>query len=216
VRVTNLENGRELVVRVNDRGPYVHNRILDLSRRAAQLLGFADQGTARVRVQIMADESRALALQMKGQQAPEVVASAAVPRDSVQAETLPPPGSKEKPRPVADPAGTAKPKPAAAAVAPPPSLVPDSAQLANQAVKQVPVKATQIFIQAGAFSRFDNAHRLSALLSTLGPTTVTQVDTRGAILFRVRLGPIASVSDADALLERVIASGHPEARIVVD
>ena len=51
VRVTNLENGRSLVLRVNDRGPFVDGRILDVSRRSAQLLGFHGQGTARVRVE---------------------------------------------------------------------------------------------------------------------------------------------------------------------
>ena len=209
VRVTNLENGRSLIIRINDRGPYVNNRILDLSRRSAQLLGVIDQGTAKVRVQIMADESRQLALQVKGQQPAEVVASAAVPRESVQAETLPAPGSKETPKPIVK------------ASAPAPNQLPqpqiaDRAQLANQKVLTVPVKATQIFIQAGAFQQFEHAHKLSALLSPFGPTTVTQVDSKQGILFRVRLGPIASVGDADAMLERVIAGGHPEARIVVD
>src|SRR5258708_39984704 len=50
VRVTNLENGRSLVVRVNDRGPYVNGRIIDLSEHAADLLGFRLNGLARVRV----------------------------------------------------------------------------------------------------------------------------------------------------------------------
>lgn len=50
VRVTNLENGRRLVVRVNDRGPYANNRIIDLSRRSAELLGIKGKGTGRVRV----------------------------------------------------------------------------------------------------------------------------------------------------------------------
>ncbi len=53
VRVTNLENGRAINVRVNDRGPFAKGRIIDLSRRAAQLLGFQKKGTARVRVQII-------------------------------------------------------------------------------------------------------------------------------------------------------------------
>ena len=53
VQVTNLENGRSLKLRVNDRGPFAHGRIIDVSRRAAQLLGFERQGTARVRVQIL-------------------------------------------------------------------------------------------------------------------------------------------------------------------
>ena len=51
VRVTNLENGRSIAVRVNDRGPFEAGRVIDLSRRGAQLLGFIDKGTARVRVE---------------------------------------------------------------------------------------------------------------------------------------------------------------------
>jgi rare lipoprotein A len=49
-RVTNLGNGRSLIVRVNDRGPYHQGRVIDVSARAAKLLGFHDKGTARVRV----------------------------------------------------------------------------------------------------------------------------------------------------------------------
>ncbi|AEI37104.1 MAG: septal ring lytic transglycosylase RlpA family protein [Zymomonas mobilis subsp. pomaceae] len=50
VEVTNLETGRHLVVRVNDRGPFVQGRIIDLSRGAARALGIEKKGTARVRV----------------------------------------------------------------------------------------------------------------------------------------------------------------------
>lgn len=60
VRVTNLENGRSVVLRVNDRGPFIGDRIIDVSRRAAELLGFEQQGLARVRVEILPAESRAL------------------------------------------------------------------------------------------------------------------------------------------------------------
>ncbi len=49
-RVTNLENGRSLIVRVNDRGPFVHDRIIDLSRRAAEMLDYTNKGVAKVRV----------------------------------------------------------------------------------------------------------------------------------------------------------------------
>jgi rare lipoprotein A len=51
VRVSNLSNGRSLIVRVNDRGPYAGNRIVDVSKRAAFLLGFTTSGTAWVRVE---------------------------------------------------------------------------------------------------------------------------------------------------------------------
>jgi rare lipoprotein A len=53
VRVTNLENGRSVVVRINDRGPFVKNRLIDLSYAAARQLGFDRKGTARVRVQTL-------------------------------------------------------------------------------------------------------------------------------------------------------------------
>ena len=64
VRVTNLQNGRSLVLRVNDRGPFVNNRIIDVSMRAAQLLGFKDQGTTQVEVEILPEESRQLKQEM--------------------------------------------------------------------------------------------------------------------------------------------------------
>lgn len=51
VRVTNLANGASTVVRVNDRGPFAHNRVIDLSRRTAEVLGFINDGVADVRVQ---------------------------------------------------------------------------------------------------------------------------------------------------------------------
>ena len=52
-RVVNLDNGREIVVRVNDRGPFVADRLIDVSKRAAELLGFRDRGLAKVRVQYL-------------------------------------------------------------------------------------------------------------------------------------------------------------------
>ena len=53
VRVTNLANKRSLVVRINDRGPYAGGRIIDLSKRAASILGFQNRGVAKVRVQLV-------------------------------------------------------------------------------------------------------------------------------------------------------------------
>jgi rare lipoprotein A len=57
VEVTNLQNNRALRVRVNDRGPFASSRILDVSRRVAQLLGFERSGTTMVRVRVLKDES---------------------------------------------------------------------------------------------------------------------------------------------------------------
>jgi rare lipoprotein A len=55
VRVTNLENDRSVMVTVTDRGPANHSRVIDLSRRAAEVLGFLGEGTTRVRLDVLAD-----------------------------------------------------------------------------------------------------------------------------------------------------------------
>lgn len=74
VRVTNLENGRSLVLRVNDRGPFAKSRIIDISKRGSQLLGFQAQGTAKVKVEILEEESKALKAALIGGPAPTVYA----------------------------------------------------------------------------------------------------------------------------------------------
>ncbi|MCX8506651.1 MAG: septal ring lytic transglycosylase RlpA family protein, partial [Alphaproteobacteria bacterium] len=71
VRVTNLNNGRSIVVRINDRGPFARDRILDLSMRGAQLLGYDKIGTASVKVEILTNESKQLAREMLQRQKAE-------------------------------------------------------------------------------------------------------------------------------------------------
>ena len=85
VRVTNLENGRSLILKVNDRGPFVHGRIVDVSHRAAQLLGFAEKGTARMHVQAVPGPART------------VVADRAAAR-AVAVDVLPPPAKVDAPQ----------------------------------------------------------------------------------------------------------------------
>lgn len=77
VRVTNLQNGRSVILRVNDRGPYVKDRIIDLSKRGAQLLGYMGQGTTKVKVEIMAEESKALKQALLNLSSPQGTALAA-------------------------------------------------------------------------------------------------------------------------------------------
>jgi rare lipoprotein A len=61
IRVTNLENGRSVIMRVNDRGPFAHERILDVSERGAVVLGFKRQGTAKIRLEVLGAQSREVA-----------------------------------------------------------------------------------------------------------------------------------------------------------
>src|SRR5439155_21670494 len=89
VTVTNLQNGREVRLRVNDRGPFVGDRLIDVSRRAAQLLGFETAGTMPVRVRILKRESIEVAeAAMRGETGATQVASlTALPRPQPQPQT---------------------------------------------------------------------------------------------------------------------------------
>jgi rare lipoprotein A len=213
VRVTNLENGRSIEVRVNDRGPFQAGRLIDMTRRGAQLLGFIDQGTARVRVDIMPEESQqlaALASRQGGDQVPPPPKAA--PAGEVTAGGLAPmPGAKVSP-------GQAKPVqvPAAQATPPATNLSTAAQPRPDGRVTQFPVKPTSIYIQAGAFLRQANANQLGGQLRRYGPVLVAPVIVQQQRYYRVRIGPIASVEDADRTLKRMIAEGHPESRIVVD
>ena len=57
IRVTNLRNGKSEILRVNDRGPFAKNRIIDVSERAAELLGFKENGTTEVKIELLRDET---------------------------------------------------------------------------------------------------------------------------------------------------------------
>ncbi len=207
VRVTNLDNGRSLIIRLNDRGPFVHGRIIDLSRRAAQLLGFERKGTARVRVQAVGGPGGETIVAKPVTPEEERTAIAAVPRESVSSERLPPPEGV---------AAAPGPEPPPARAAPAPARAEPAPATRTAAVTIVPVEPTRLFVQAGAFSFYDNARRLGAKLSGMGPTVISPVTIKGQRLFRVRIGPLDTLGLADATLERLIRGGYPGARIVVD
>ncbi|MCC6468173.1 MAG: septal ring lytic transglycosylase RlpA family protein [Alphaproteobacteria bacterium] len=186
VRVTNLENGRSLVLRVNDRGPFARGRIIDLSKRSAELLGVYEVGTAKVRVEVLSDASQSVKeAALRGQPSDGLLQLASL--------STPP-----------------------AALAPPMAPVAPPAPMPEPQVRVVPVGTSNIFVQAGAFSNQENALRVRDAIADLAPTAITPVSTTGQRLFRVRLGPVASVDDADAALERVVKRGYAGARIVVE
>jgi rare lipoprotein A len=90
-RVTNLENGRQVVVRINDRGPFVGTRIIDLSRRSADALGFKNKGKAKVRVKYLGpaplgDDTRQLAAMNRGQPVETMIARNEPPVEVARAE----------------------------------------------------------------------------------------------------------------------------------
>lgn len=208
VRVTNLENGRSIVVTVNDRGPFVHGRIIDLSRRSAQLLGVIRNGTAKVRVEVaqpVEGNVRYLAEANTTQEEKNKVTAA--PNGKVKSASLAPPTN-----------ATAAPTKKTKALPKPAKSDPISApaKTGDTVVTLQPVDQTEIFVQAGAFIDFNNANKLSAQLSTLAPTKVSQVLVNGQDFYRVRLGPVYEVNEADDLLSQLLNSGHTNARIIIE
>ncbi|BBK31968.1 rare lipoprotein A [Stella humosa] len=280
VRVTNLDNGRSMTLRVNDRGPFARNRIIDISRRGAQLLGFERQGTAKVRVEIMAAESEQLAQIYRGSTTigqalartpglpdPSAVSVASVvvpgpvqvpppalpiglspvgappidattpvvpiiggttppPAQAIVGASVPmavqplapPPAMAIEQVPLAPPPGVpvarSAPAPVLVASAPPPRAVVDAPQ--SGVVTVEPVRPTQIYVQAGAFSQRANADRVRQSIAANGRVQVTTVGVSGAPIHRVRLGPLRSVEEADQALARIAQAGYPEARIIVE
>jgi peptidoglycan lytic transglycosylase len=215
VQVTNLENGRTLTLRVNDRGPFAGGRIIDVSRQAAQLLGFERNGTAKVRVHLLTAESmqaQAVARRNGVEEVPggPIETAQAAPRTAVDAQPLAPlPGTHVAPVPQ-----TASIIPVKASAGP--DIVPVDPPLTGNVTVGVAHPNAQIYIQAGAFAQMDNANRVRQKLVGVGSAQITAVRVNGNNLFRVRLGPIASVDEADKMLARVLATGLPDARIIVD
>ena len=203
VRVTNLDNGKSLVVRINDRGPFVSGRIIDLSREAARLIGYKDSGIARVRVQILAEQSLRLERLARDGKFPENGFSEELPESTGVAKptvTL-----------------TAKTTRATAVKNAPGKSALEllSQNRVGEVIQTAPVE-TDIWVQIGAFHSEDNARAVLDRLSSVGRGQITPALRDGQTLYRSRLGPVATVEQADALLDDVLKQGFNGARIVVD
>ncbi|WP_120994174.1 septal ring lytic transglycosylase RlpA family protein [Stutzerimonas urumqiensis] len=189
VKVTNLENGKAVVLRVNDRGPFYSDRVIDLSFAAAKKLGYAERGTARVKVEGI-DPERWWA--NRGQSAPMVLAQ---PKKAVATATPASSGQVIEQY-------TPPPQQHAGAVVP--------VQIADA---KAPPAGDGLFLQIGAFANPDAAQllkdKLSGMVST--PVFVSSVVRDQQILHRVRLGPIASHDEASRIEEslRLADLGRP-------
>jgi rare lipoprotein A len=217
VRVTNLDNGKSLVVRVNDRGPFAKGRIIDVSKHAAELLGFYAQGTARVRVTYLGRADIPGGQPARDDTAP------------VLAKALPPaPAGRVEMATLRVPEGArAAPPVQMAALAPPPmrSAEPsysipaensDDTDEPDDQVTTVPVPAvTHLYVQAGAFSSRDNAERLKQRLAA-ADLFISAAEHEGRPLYRVRSGPYADLETENAALAKLDELGNNDAQIVVD
>ncbi len=203
-RVTNLENGLQTTVRINDRGTGDPRRLIELTRRTATLLGITNDNATRIRMEVLATESRAAVDAVPG--APSLAMTTA-PRETVEvAELAPPPGVSQgngRAVPDAAPAG-----PAETAQAAPPMRLPE-------AVVQTSPQPGQLMVQLDTFEEARYASQQQAKMAAAGARIVTF--RQGRIReYRVEIGPVQDVASADAILLRALAAGIPDARIVVD
>ena len=202
-RVTNLENGRSLLVRLNDRGPDNPGRLLGLTPHAAQLLGVQD-GT-QVAVTLEPAMTQALTDQLGG--GPKL-AVAAAPRADVQAQDLPPPPGATQAARVRGAPGVSR----TAAPDAPAQIVPDRLP---DVVDTGPAQPGLIFLQASEFGRFDYAQRLAARLAVMGARVQRLQDGR-TTRYRVVAGPFISVAAADDALDRALRAGVIDSRLVIN
>ena len=215
VRVTNLENGRSLIVRINDRGPFAHGRIIDLSRRSAQLLGFIRKGTAKTRVEILAAESKAIAQRSKGGYTavvPPIANNApkplAVPTTNVSVKSLPIiPGTKLAKQKVSNISNQNQPLKR--------SAINLSKQSRSREVVQLPVTGSEIYVQVASFRNKQSAESFQKVIADIGITGVYKALVKGKQFHRVRIGPLKNVSQADSVLGKLIKRGFPGARVIV-
>lgn len=233
VRVTNLQNGRALVLRVNDRGPFSNDRVIDVSRRASQLLGFTDQGTAKVRVEVLAEESQALKQEAMGVQTGTPVATSGAPsvvpapRQKVAtAESLDAPSGTRAS--AAAPSSSSLPPPSAAVpqtrTAPAPQQAGATNKTVSAPVVASPALASSVaaasgrgtYVQAGAFSSKVTAEALRGKLASVHKGAISPVKINGREMYRVRLGPLNTSAEADRILAAVKAQGVKDARVVID
>jgi rare lipoprotein A len=200
-RLTNLENGRQLLVRINDRGPATPHRMIEVTRRVATLLAMPSNGVARVRLQVLPRESHEAADAVPG--APKLALTAA-PRGEVQQSDLPPPGSAAPITASAAPvAATEK-----AALAAPDTRLPES-------LTQGFADPGSLYVRLSTFHNFQYADIQRAKVGGLGARIVSERDGR-LQTHRVIIGPFTTVQQADVVLDQVLRAGVTDARIVVE
>ena len=239
--VTNVDNGRTILVRVNDRGPYVSDRLIDLSHASARALGYENQGRARVRVRyagrapLNGDDRRErqfLAEQRwnTGRDWP-AVAAYRPPQAPITVPQPFPEGTAGRWSPTAYRAALAgKTDPADVQNGIPPEWGTRTASLQptasfpqrTAALTEPPVYASRgplngrAYVQVGIFRDLSNAERLRRDLGTLGPVEVAPlVSGQGNNVYRVRLGPM-SAEDANSALSQVSARGVTGSSVVFE
>ncbi|WP_371232998.1 septal ring lytic transglycosylase RlpA family protein [Pseudomonas sp. QE6] len=196
VRVTNLDNGKSVIVRVNDRGPFYSDRVIDLSFAAAKKLGYAETGTARVKVEGI-DPDRWWASQGKSQ--PMIMA---LPKMAPQQPAA------------AQPQAVAMAQPIETYTPPPTQHAAPVAPVQIDSKKNASLPADGLYLQVGAFANPDAAELLKEKVGSLtgAKSFISSVVVNQQTLYRVRLGPINTQDEASRMQDsiRVANLGQPK------
>mgnify|MGYP001605962198 CR=1 FL=1 len=239
VEVTNLDNGRKLTVRVNDRGPFVGNRIIDLSHAAARELGYDRAGLAHVRVRYLGPAPlagpEAGVRYARATRTPMIpgaaISGAAISGAAVSGARIS--GAARRPadedifQEAAITPTTPKPlvaPPEAVSVSALPSLPPVRTSrdvyvldlpVHRTVAPETRVASAQAYrIQAGAFSDEDNARRAAAELASAGPATIEPFEQSGVTFYRVYVPGPSDEAQAYAVRDKVAAIGFADARVL--
>ena len=194
VKVTNLENNKSLILRVNDRGPFVNDRIIDLSSKAADLLGLKKKGTGLVRVTILQDKSVALEKLAKKGSFPEIndlpkpeTPDVIVPQKTeVKVEGISKDHSKQKNKK---------------------RLIFDLKKLKNN---------FNIFIKLGSFSTLNSAKTMKKKISYINKIKIYKIFKNGKYLYQVKAGPYLNVDKVDNILSSLSTNGMQGAKIIIE
>ena len=185
VRVTNLENGKQAIVRVNDRGPFHDDRIIDLSYAGAVKLGYHNKGTAKVKIEVIHfDENNNVTI---GRQPTitydEYLGISPAPSSTQIAQT--PPVTEDE---IENETET---------------------ENENENENENEVSSDNYYIQVAALSDLEKAKSISTVLSALYqiPSHIPMVDN----IYKLQLGPIEDESIAYELLEKLKQNGYPNA-----
>jgi rare lipoprotein A len=199
VRVTNLANQRSIVLRINDRGPYKKDRILDMSEKAAELLDIKSKGSGLVRVQYLGTAP------LDGDDHYERKVLARQPWVTEVEGSKPLLAGLE-------PSASAKVPKTASGL---PGMAPVSRGLVMNASAAGPVypqpqpRPRGVFIQAGVFRDPANAEQMRRKIAAYGPVEVAQVSMGNDVMHRVSIGPFAAEREARAVLD---GAGQAELR----
>ncbi|MEO1041592.1 MAG: septal ring lytic transglycosylase RlpA family protein [Pseudomonadota bacterium] len=195
VEVTNQRTGKKIRVRVNDRGPFAHDRILDLSMASARKLDTLDQGVAPVRVRYVGEARLSDAITRVGQ------------RERGQSLASKPP-SRRSPssQQVAQSAATSTPEPQL--------VFASTGTVPNNTSTVRSHRGSTLYVQVGAFASSVNASTAASRFGVGTPVSVELGTSAGRTLTFVRLGPYSDIMNAQNGLQTAIESGFVDAMIV--